>query len=420
MFREKYRIYINWGVTVLAIIAVSLLFYFFMLRFDAFTGFVGRILGALAPFTWGIVIAFVLDSLVVVIARLLEKLPHGKREITSRRRKVYRGIGIVAAELVFLAFLAVMVQSIVPQLTDSLKTLVSNFGRYRANLDKWVQGLLEDYPAALPYYERARESLGDIEKLVGDFIQNDLLRVASSGLMGAGTTLYRFIIGLIVSIYMLMSKQHLLAMFKKLTYAWVPRQADRVVRLMQHTVRVFKGFFVGKLLDSLIIGILCFIGTLILGIPYPLLISIIVGVTNIIPSFGPIIGAVPSAFLVLIVDPMKCLIFVIFIIVLQQLDGNVIGPKILGNSTGVSSLGVLFSIVLGGGLMGVTGMIVSVPTYAVIYGLIKKFSERRLKAREMPVKTEDYIDLQPAPEAAEEPAAPEKPEAPAKKGGKRA
>ena len=394
MFRDKYRTYINWGLTAAAVIAVCTAVFFFFYRFSGIVQTFNSIARVLSPFSWGIVIAFILDSLVVAISRVLDILPLGRRPATDWRQKVTRIIAIVLSELIFIALITVLIQSIVPQVIDSLRTLVNNFDRYAENLDKWSARLVADYPAIEPYYESAKESLSGVEDIIERFIRNDLLRVATNGLVGAGTYLYNFIIGLIVSIYMLLSKRHLIGMMKKLLFTVAkPAHANLALKEARHTIQVFKGYLVGKLLDSLIIGVLCFIGTKVLGIPFALLISIIVGVTNIIPSFGPIIGAVPSAFLVLIVDPMKCLIFVIFIIVLQQLDGNVIGPKILGNSTGVSSLGVLFSIVVGGGLIGVTGMIMSVPSYAVIYSLIKRLSELRLRKAGLPTQTTDYITL---------------------------
>ena len=159
------------------------------------------------------------------------------------------------------------------------------------------------------------------------------------------------------------------------------------------SVTEFRGFLVGKILDSLIVGILCFIGCTIFGMPYSLLISIFVGLTNIIPSFGPIIGAIPSIILILMVDPMKALIFAIFILVLQQLDGNVIGPKIVGGSTGVSSIGVLIAIIVGGGLFGFVGMILSVPVYSVIYTVVKNYAEKRLRKRGLPEDLTFYSDV---------------------------
>ena len=401
MFREKYRTYINWGLTVMCIIFAGIAFYFLILRWSGIMSSLKTLSGILAPVSSGLIVAFILDSLVVTITRLLDKLPRGGRPLTARRQKAHRAIGIVLSEIVLIAVISFLIQSIVPQVIDSLRTLISNFNRYADNLVEWVDALVDDYPALRPYVDNVKEQFSAVEQTVEGFLKNDLLSTltrvtgaVTSGLVEVGTYVYNFLVGLVVSIYILFSKQRILGRAKKLLFTLAkPAQANDALREGRYTVRVFKGYLVGKLLDSMIVGILCFLGTMILGIPYALLISIVVGVTNIIPYFGPIIGAVPSAILVLMVDPFKCLIFVIFIVVLQQLDGNVIGPKILGNTTGVSSLGVLLSILIGGGLFGITGMILCVPTYGVIYSLIKKAAERRLAKKGLPTDSQTYVTL---------------------------
>ena len=401
MFREKYRTYINWGLTVMCIIFAGIAFYFLILRWSGIMSSLKTLSGILAPVSSGLIVAFILDSLVVTITRLLDKLPRGGRPLTVRRQKAHRAIGIVLSEIVLIAVISFLIQSIVPQVIDSLRTLISNFNRYADNLVEWVDALVDDYPALRPYVDNVKEQFSAVEQTVEGFLKNDLLSTltrvtgaVTSGLVEVGTYVYNFLVGLVVSIYILFSKQRILGRAKKLLFTLAkPAQANDALREGRYTVRVFKGYLVGKLLDSMIVGILCFLGTMILGIPYALLISIVVGVTNIIPYFGPIIGAVPSAILVLMVDPFKCLIFVIFIVVLQQLDGNVIGPKILGNTTGVSSLGVLLSILIGGGLFGITGMILCVPTYGVIYSLIKKAAERRLAKKGLPTDSQTYVTL---------------------------
>ena len=394
MFREKYRTYINWGITVMLIFFAGVSFYFLILRWSGLVSTLRTLGSILAPISMGLIFAFILDSLVMTISRLLEKIPHGGRPLSPRRQSVYRAIGIALSEIIFIALIAFLVQSIVPQVIDSLRTLISNFERYVDNLATWAQPYLDDYPSIEPYVQ---EQFENAEQFINGFLQNDLLRLITSitsGLVEFGAYVYRFVIGLIVSIYLLSSKRRILGLAKKLLFSLTkPARANEILRSGRYTIRVFKGFLVGKLLDSIIIGCLCFLGTMILKIPYALLVSIIVGITNIIPYFGPIIGAIPSALLVLLIDPLKCLVFVIFIIVLQQIDGNIIGPKILGNTTGVSSLGVLLSILIGGGLFGLTGMILCVPTYAVVYSLIKKKGEERLEKKGLPTDTQTYITL---------------------------
>ena len=202
------------------------------------------------------------------------------------------------------------------------------------------------------------------------------------------------LIGIIVMLYLLNIKDTLTAQAKKVIYSLFPLPAaNEMVETWRYIHSVFGGFIIGKLVDSLIIGILTFIWLSVIKMPYTVLISVIVGVTNIIPFFGPFIGAIPSAVLVLLVNPKKCVWFLLSILVIQQLDGNIIGPKILGNSTGISSFWVLFSILLFGGILGPVGMIIGVPTFAVIYRLTAKWINRRLKKKELSTITDDYGTL---------------------------
>lgn len=394
MLREKYRQYFNWGVTVFILLVLAITCYFLFLRWDGMVSSWQNVASILSPVSFGLIIAYLLDSLVGLFTRLLQRIPLPERADGARMKRLYRGVSIVAGELLFVASISLLISSILPQMVDSLMTIISNIDSYAANLEAWGQPILEEHPYIAPY---VTEQFERAETLIKDFMKNDLLSVithVTNGLFEVGTYVYNFILGLIVSIYLLFSKNRLIGHAKKLLYALVkPERANRALSLGRYTNRVFKGFLVGKLVDSLIIGILCFLGMTLLRIPYSLLISIVVGVTNVIPYFGPFIGAIPSALLLLMLNPYKCLVFVIFIIVLQQLDGNVIGPKILGNTVGISSLGVLISILIGGGLFGLTGMLLCVPTYSVLYSLLKNASEQRLARRGLPLNTETYITL---------------------------
>ncbi len=394
MFREKYRTYINWGVTVAVILFAAIAFFFVFQRWSGLVRSFRKLESILAPVMFGVFIAFILDSLVSTFMKLFSKLPARRRPVSRRRLAARRFFSIALSEIIFVAVITLLIQSIVPQVVDSLRMIISNSSRYIANFNAWVRPLLVEYPDIEAYMAEQLENAG---RNLQNFLTQDLSRLVTlitNSIAGVGTYVYNFIIGLIVSIYLLSSKAHIMGLSKKLTYTLLgPAAGNRLMGVCRHTNRVFKGFLVGKLLDSMIIGVLCFLGTTVLRIPYSLLISIVVGVTNVIPYFGPIIGAVPSALLVLMVDPLRCLYFIIFILVLQQLDGNVIGPKILGNSTGVSSLGVMLSILIGGGLFGLTGMILSVPTYSVIYSLVKAAAERRLASRGLPIETADYADV---------------------------
>lgn len=205
---------------------------------------------------------------------------------------------------------------------------------------------------------------------------------------------WNLLIGFIISIYLLASKELFAAQAKKIIYAICSvESANRFISNVRFAHKTFGGFFVGKILDSIIIGIICFVITSILGMPFCVLISVIIGVTNIIPFFGPFLGAIPSILLILFVDPLKAVYFAIFVIILQQVDGNIIGPKILGSSTGLSSFWVIFSITFFGGIWGILGMIVGVPIFAILFAFMKSLIETRLSARNLSPETKKYLRL---------------------------
>ena len=220
---------------------------------------------------------------------------------------------------------------------------------------------------------------------------NEVMSNLTVGVINFVSEILSFLIGLIVSIYILFSKETFSAQSKKIVYAvFRTDHANMILHLTKKSNEIFGGFIIGKIIDSLIIGVLCFFGLTILKMPYILLISVIVGVTNVIPFFGPYIGAIPSTILILLNNPIKGVYFLIFILVLQQLDGNVIGPKILGNSTGLSAFWVVFSILIGGGLFGFVGMIMGVPTFAVIYYIITMLINHLLEKKKLPLLTSQY------------------------------
>ena len=220
---------------------------------------------------------------------------------------------------------------------------------------------------------------------------NTIMSNVTVGIVGLVGEFVNFVLGLIVSVYVLFGKERFTSQAKKLTYAFLSTDhANMLLHLTKKSNEIFGGFIIGKIIDSAIIGVLCFIGLSILRMPYTLLVSVVVGVTNVIPFFGPYIGAIPSAILITLADPKMGLYFLIFILVLQQVDGNIIGPHILGDSTGLTPFWVLFSILVGGGLFGFVGMIMGVPTFAVIFYIIGMIAERRLEKKNLPVPSEYY------------------------------
>ena len=287
---------------------------------------------------------------------------------------------------------------LVPQLVDSIINLINSFPRYTVNMQEWLGQLFRDNPdlestasgLVETVIERAESWLNSLLPRL-----QDIMKLFSSRVFDVLIFLKNVIIGSMISIYFLYGKEAFLARGKRLLYASIPKVeiANNILRDVRFVERTFGGFFVGKIIDSAIIGLLCYIGTTLFQIPYALLVSVIVGVTNIIPFFGPFIGAIPCALLILLVNPLKCLYFVIFILVLQQCDGNFIGPKILGNSTGLSSFMVVVAILVGSGFFGVVGMIIGVPLFAVLSQICSNAIERRLRTHQLPLEVEDYEEL---------------------------
>ena len=390
---KKYRSQIAWGVALFLCAAAAIACYFLFLRWEQFKQVLSKLSSVLSPVTVGVIIAFLLDSMVRTFIRLMNKLPPKGNVDSKKRQKVEKVFSILLSELVLCAAISLVIGTLIPQIITSIRTIIANFNQYIRNIEEWAEPFLEEYPEWAAQFDNVVEQTG---KMINDFLNNDLMKLIGSitnQLLEIGEVLYNFIIGIIVSIYLLAGKHRLLAIGKKLVYAFFPvKHANRLLITLHQGNHVFKGFLIGKLLDSLIIGVLCFIGVSVFRIPYALLISMVVGVTNIIPYFGPFIGAIPSLLLVLMVNPYKALIFLIFIVILQQVDGNVIGPKILGTSIGISSLGVLFSILVGGGMFGLTGMILGVPAFTIICSLLRRLSKRLLTRQGMPVPLTAYMN----------------------------
>ena len=395
------RTYINWGMTAFCVVALSLLFYFAVRNISVFGDFFRKLVTILAPFIWGLVICYLLSPLM----RFLEErvfLPLGKRLYRKNKKggagKFARVMSILFSEIVLLLLIAALVYLIIPQILSSVQMLVQNSGTYADNVSKWLDGLLKNYPELDSYVGGL---FGNINDNVGNWLETRLLpqlgsliTSVSSGVYGFARSIYNLIIGIIVSVYLLADKEGFLAAVKRLSYAvFSVETADKLRQGLNFVDKTFMGFLSGKILDSLIIGIICYIVCSILKMPYTLLVSVIIGVTNIIPFFGPLIGAIPSALIILMVDPSKCLIFIIFIIILQQIDGNIIGPRILGSSTGINGFWVMFAIILGSGLFGFWGMLLGVPVFVVIYTVIQNLIIKKLKKSDLPWKIADYKEM---------------------------
>ena len=336
------------------------------------------------------------------------------REKTLRRGWL-RAVSILITWAIVSYAVYLLMSVLVPQLIDSITTLINNAESYYNQIYDWADNLLKKNPnisnwVRLNLERYYQDALSLLTEKILPGAQQMLTSVTGgviSSILGVVVFAKNLIIGIIISVYLLAMKEQSLARCCKLLYGVLSeRAANLVMRGTRRTDEIFSGFVRGKMLDSLIIGILCFIGCSIFSLPYTPLVSVVVGVTNMIPFFGPFLGAAPSAFLILLVSPKQCLIFIVFIIVLQQIDGNIIGPKILGDATGISSFWVVVAITVGGGFAGVLGMFLGVPIFACLQTLVKYLTDRRLEKRHMPLEACEYVHRDQEPMPPEEPPAP--------------
>lgn len=366
------------------VIAAAIVLYFFFLRFAAVSSVLKTIFAGLKPLILGFAVAFVLRPAVIRLEALLKK---------TKLKKAARPISIFVVLVLAIALFVMFCAFVFPQLIESIRSLVTALPDQIARFSARLEAYLAENAEAAEYVDPL---VASIEAYITDWIQNHLLASITaliSNVVAVGSSVISMIVALIVTLYLLLGWERYNAQCKKLFLACSKKEDFNlaVFDTMKHINTIFNGFIVGKIVDSMIIGAICFVVMALLRMPYTLLISVIVGVTNVIPMFGPFIGAVPSAFLILLVSPSKCLIFLVFILILQQLDGNVIGPFILGDSTGLSALYVTLAILLFGKLFGFIGMLLGVPTFASLYYIVKRLAEAELKKRSLPTSTEEYI-----------------------------
>jgi len=345
---------------------------------------ISKVIVTTQPFLVGFALAFLQLPIVKHFDRFLSRF--------IARPKLTRALAVTASLLVVLAAIAAFLGIMLPQLVESVKQLVANITAFINENQDSVNNLLLRWDFLS--FEGDELVIG-WEKIISQtsnyitFVINNLLAISST----IYTTIFQLFVGLITAFYLLMDKDRFCAQAKKILYSIAPTdRCESLIYWTRRANRIFSGFIAGKILDSLIIGVLCYIGMLIFRMEYPLLISVIVGVTNVIPFFGPFIGAIPSILILLIVNPVSAAWFALFVLVLQQLDGNVIGPLILGDYVGISPLWIMISIVIGGGLFGFVGMLLSVPVFALGYAVVRAFIEGRLKKRGLPIESASYTD----------------------------
>ncbi len=393
--------YFKWGLTALIVLILCICFIYLIFMGDNISGLLHALVTLSMPVIDGFAIAFIatpvlngIEQRIVIPFCYKMKWNVQKRKVQKRMRAVSLLFTMLIIIVTVYGFFSIVIKQFIP----SIQSIIFQFPVYINNLITLLDKVLADNPEAERYIANLLSTYSaDLDKWLDTNVIpriNDVILSVSMSVISVLKALYNLIIGFIISVYILSSKEKFASQAKKIAYALLEREhANQLIESCRFVNRTFIGFLSGKIIDSIIIGILCYIGVSIMKMPYAVLISVIIGVTNIIPFFGPYIGAIPSALLILVIEPVKCLPFIIFILALQQLDGNVIGPKILGNSTGLTGFWVIFSITIFGGMWGILGMLIGVPFFAVLYACVRDFTNRLLKKRSLSTSTSDYAQL---------------------------
>lgn len=385
---------------------VVITFYFLLKNSRSVSEWINHVITVVQPIFFGFVMAFLMNPIMVFFESRLDRLFKKVFKSESNAKKANRTVSTIISLIVIIGIAAFIITAIVPNLISTIVYLASHIEDQIAAVLDWAniitKGQYEDV-----LMKAKDNNIGDIvdqgmmllDRYV-DYDQSDVMSTVTTSVIYVGHFVVGIIIGIFVSVYVLLSKETFKAQAKKIICGlFSPKYSNIILEISRKSADIFYGFIIGKIIDSIIIGIICYIGCLLMNMPYPILVSTIVGVTNFIPVFGPYIGAVPTVAIIFLTEPMKGIYFLIFVLILQQIDGNVIGPKILGDSTGVSSFWVVFAVVTGAGFFGVGGMIIAVPVVAVIYYIIGRFASYLVKRRGLPVATQDYellnhIDLE--------------------------
>lgn len=408
--------YLYWGVTLFCAIAASIVFFLGLSQVEAILDRIFSFLSILTPVLYGFIIAYVLSPVATFIEkpclrRLFYTIQDKKREKFEREhpgeepppktfpvRKVARVMSVTITMLLALALITGMLWILLPQLIETVTMLVNNMPEYVNQVSAWVSELLENYPDAKDYVLQFTNGISD---MLNGWLKTELLpqmnniwNLISSNVMNIVSVFLNILLGLVIAIYFLNSKELFAAQSKKVVYClFKTKTANKIVDTTRDIHKSFGKFITGKLIDSFIIGALYIVIMTIFNMPYAPLAGIIMGLTSIIPFFGPFIGAVPCILLMLLVDPIQCVYFIILMIIIQQLDGNVLAPKIIGDSTGLSSFWVIFGMLVGQGIFGFAGLIIGIPLFAVLYNFIKNRVRNGLEKKNMPHDSNEYRDI---------------------------
>ncbi len=395
---------ISWSITVVITAVFIMLFYYLLFKGSNITNGINTVIHSLSGVVYGIIIAYIMTPALNFYEKRLILPIYRKRGVTKEQEKSkkvrnsVRKWSVLLSIVTFCLVLYLLIWIIVPQLVSSIAEIITNIPVYINNINDAANKYFADNPAI---YGTIDNVLDTMEDKFNDFLTNTVLpnmstiiSELSKRVINIGRGVFNFFVGIIVAVYVLNSKERFCSQAKKMAYAFFREKwANELVGSFRYIHYTFTGFITGKLVDSIIIGIICYVGCRIMSLPYPVLLAVIVGITNIIPFFGPYIGAIVGSLLLVLMNPIAALIFLIFVIILQQFDGNILGPKILGNSTGLSSFWVIFAIMLFGSIWGFVGWLIGVPIFACIYAFIRRVTNHYLAKKGLETNTEWYREL---------------------------
>lgn len=385
---------VSTSIATFLVIASSILFYVILTHFGKIAVHITRFFEIISPVIIGFVIAYFLSPVVAFFENKIFK----SKSRSKKAQKRLRTLSIVLSYALFAFLVFGFFKLIIPEISETVPSIIQSYPKYQKNIEDWGNNIIENNPEIKKlindnypvYVEKFSSIITDkvFPKL------NTWIMSLTSGLVNALKAVLNFLIGIILSIYLIANKEVMLGQCKKAIYAMMKRStANNFIHNIRYTNKTFQNFFVGKIADSILIGLICFIAMTLLQLNYAALVSVIIGVTNIIPLFGPFIGAIPSAFIIFMAEPIQCLYFIILVICLQQFDGNILGPKILGSSTGLSGFWVIFAITLFGGWFGLAGWLIGVPLFAVFYNGFKSYVNAKLAEKDLESDTEKYLNV---------------------------
>ncbi|MGN0132915.1 MAG: AI-2E family transporter [Lachnospiraceae bacterium] len=400
----KFRLdkkYLYWGITGFLVLAAAILFYYLLFHTGKMIDIIKSVFNVCTPIIYGMIMAYLLTPICSFFERKLlyplYKAFHLDTEKLKTRRRI-RTLAILLTMFLTIYMLYIFFSIVLKEVIASIQSIILQSSIYVNNLERLIENMLSSNKTI---EEMATNLINTYSGELNDWLNNSVLPKAnviikevSLSVLGVAKVLWNLVIGLIISIYVLSSKETFTGQAKKLAYALFSEEnANGIISDFRYANKTFGSYISGKIIDSIIIGILCFTFMSIFELPYEILVSVIVGVTNIIPFFGPFLGGIPSALLILMVDPISGIKFIILILILQQFDGNILGPKILGNSTGLSSFWVIFSITVFGAYFGIIGMAIGVPIFALIYAGIKRKLNTMLETKGLSTNTKEYMYL---------------------------